>query len=285
MKPVLFLTSALLLCPPLQAQPLLSSRSEASANQATEIAANLLRDRRLVSGMAVSSAVFLAGALLKDKAGPEQAMLTTPPAIDRKFRDWFVNPGKDSNWLDDNGVYYTLAAGLGASLLLPGRESNTENRIRSLLAYTSGFALTGGVTWAIKGLVSRPRPYVYYGTTGSPDEKTAWRSFISGHASAAFYTAAYLHLAWREQQDGTPDRARFLVPAVLYGSATYVAWSRMEIDRHYFTDLVAGAAAGVGIGYLTHWWFRSQAAPATASRPSSFRLVINQAGAAILLQF
>jgi len=191
--------------------------------------------------------------------------MTTPPAIDRRFREWFVNPGKDSNWLDDNGVYYTLAAGLGASLLLPGRESNTENRIRSLLAYTSGFALTGGVTWAIKGLVSRPRPYVYYGTTGSPDEKSAWRSFISGHASAAFYTAAYLHLAWREQQDGQPGRSRFLVPALLYGSATY--------------------AAGAGIGYLTHWWFRSQSASATASRPSSFRLVINQAGAAILFQF
>ncbi len=275
MKPIiLFLTLALFGSP-------LSARQTSGSSP---LLLELLQDRRLVGGVAGSAAIFLIGNYLKDKAGPDRGTLSRPPAIDRRFRDWFFKPGKQSNWLDEYGVYYTLAAGLGASMLIPGGKADTEARLRSLIAFTSGFALNGGLTWGIKGLVSRPRPYVYYGTTGSPEKTKAWRSFISGHASAAFYTASFLHLAWQKNHTGSP-RQRVILPVLLYSSATYVAWSRLEIDRHYFTDLIAGAAVGVAVGYLTHWWFEKPRAAAAAAGERSMRMALAPTRATLILNF
>jgi hypothetical protein len=81
------------------------------------------------------------------------------------------------------------------------------------------------VTQAIKFSVGRTRPD---GTS---------LSFPSGHTSSAFATAAVLsrHLGWKAA-----------VPA--YGLATYVAASRIQMKRHYLSDVAFGAAIGIMAG-------------------------------------
>lgn len=84
---------------------------------------------------------------------------------------------------------------------------------------------------------TRPRnsngdPYIF-GT----DEK----SFFSGHASAAFGTAAVL----AEVYKGTA------VPYVAYGVAGLVGYARMHAKGHYLSDVVFGALAGVLSAKLT----------------------------------
>lgn len=60
-------------------------------------------------------------------------------------------------------------------------------------------------------------------------------SFPSGHASAAFAMATTL-------AEYHPNK-KWLA----YGAASAISWSRVELNRHYWHDVVAGAA----LGYFT----------------------------------
>jgi membrane-associated phospholipid phosphatase len=81
------------------------------------------------------------------------------------------------------------------------------------------------ITQTIKFSVGRTRPD---GTS---------LSFPSGHSASAFATAAVLqrHLGWKAG-----------IPA--YGLAAYVAASRVQVQRHYLSDVAFGAAVGIIAG-------------------------------------
>jgi membrane-associated phospholipid phosphatase len=81
------------------------------------------------------------------------------------------------------------------------------------------------ITQTIKFSVNRTRPD---GTS---------LSFPSGHTSAAFATATVLqrHLGWKAG-----------IPA--YAAAGYVAASRIQMKRHYLSDVAFGAAIGMMAG-------------------------------------
>jgi hypothetical protein len=84
-----------------------------------------------------------------------------------------------------------------------------------------------GAAWTIglKAIVRRDRP-----------EGTGY-SFPSGHTTTAFASATVLQrrLGWKVG-----------IPA--YAVATYVAASRVEMQRHYLSDVVFGAALGIVAG-------------------------------------
>ena len=69
-----------------------------------------------------------------------------------------------------------------------------------------------------------------------PDGSGA-NSFPSGHAAdtMAFATALERHFNWK-----------FYMPA--YAAATYVAISRLHDNRHFASDVAAGAAVGIIAG-------------------------------------
>lgn len=94
------------------------------------------------------------------------------------------------------------------------------------LAYTSMF--TAQLTALIKNGVKRTRP------NGDNDN-----SFPSGHASGSFAGASYFHfrygLSW-----GLP----------MYVVATVISVQRVNVNAHYWTDVIAGAALGFTMGYL-----------------------------------
>lgn len=64
-------------------------------------------------------------------------------------------------------------------------------------------------------------------------------SFPSGHTSTAFQGASFIHL-----------RYGFLKGLPAYGVATFVGYSRVHADKHYVSDVVAGAALGTLSTYL-----------------------------------
>ncbi|MEK7380346.1 MAG: phosphatase PAP2 family protein [Gemmatimonadota bacterium] len=115
------------------------------------------------------------------------------------------------------------------------------------LAEVSGHALlatasAGIATVALKTLIGRERPYV----SGSPsrfqpfDFKFKNESFPSGHTAMAFALATTFAAE-------TPDR---LSDVFFYFGATMTGLSRIHDDRHWLTDVVAGA----GVGYLAGRW-------------------------------
>jgi membrane-associated phospholipid phosphatase len=100
-------------------------------------------------------------------------------------------------------------------------------------------------TQALKVVVRRERP------DGSNNV-----SFPSGHASNAFTAATVLSRHY----------PRLAVPS--YGLATYIAVSRMAANKHHFSDIVAGAGFGYGVGRLvTRRNSREPDPPATPAAP------------------
>lgn len=85
--------------------------------------------------------------------------------------------------------------------------------------------LAEGLTMGLKEVTRRSRP-----------EGTGF-SFPSGHTTSAFASATVLqrHFGWRVG-----------VPA--YAAAAYVAASRIEMNRHYLSDVAFGAALGIVAG-------------------------------------
>lgn len=85
------------------------------------------------------------------------------------------------------------------------------------------------------------------------------KSFFSGHSSTTFAAASFL---FREANDfidqRMPERSfkRFAVKtasfSVLYGWASFVAYSRMRDNKHYFSDVLIGALAGTAVSNLVY---------------------------------
>jgi len=101
------------------------------------------------------------------------------------------------------------------------------------------------VNQGLKRLFRRTRP------TESGDPRFQVRrpltsSFPSGHASAAFFSAAIL----------TTATGRSLAP-VWYSTAAIVATSRAYVRIHHPSDVIGGAAAGVLLGIAGTKVFRS----------------------------
>lgn len=88
--------------------------------------------------------------------------------------------------------------------------------------FLKGFLTNVAATGALKLAIARERP------DGSNDN-----SFPSGHTSAAFQGASFIHLRYGWGKG---------LPA--YAAATFVGFSRVYADKHYVSDVVAGAALG-----------------------------------------
>lgn len=124
-------------------------------------------------------------------------------------------------------IWHLIGAG---QALLPGRDPMTAVRLSTILGAES-LLVNGGV----KSLFRRTRP-VWDDEAPRPHRLRTPRStsFPSGHASSAFTAATVL-------AQGDP-----LWP-LYYGVAVVVASSRVYVKIHHASDVVAGAALGVGL--------------------------------------
>ncbi len=120
---------------------------------------------------------------------------------------------------EDAGTLLTLAlpaVSLGAALLY---EDDTEGVWQLGKAMITNLVITE----VLKQAVNKRRP-------DNSDNK----SFPSGHTSVAFTSAAFIHERYGWQ---------WSVPA--YVAASYVGYSRVQSDRHFTVDVLAGAALGI----------------------------------------
>lgn len=95
-------------------------------------------------------------------------------------------------------------------------------------AFTATEIAVGG----LKGIVHETRP-----------DGSNQKSFPSGHTAAAFSGATFIHKRYGLKQA--------VVPYILAG---FTGYSRIQAKKHYFHDVVAGAA----ISSLATWFFVSK---------------------------
>jgi membrane-associated phospholipid phosphatase len=96
-----------------------------------------------------------------------------------------------------------------------------------LVQFSKSFLTTLGATYALKYSINEERPNG--GSNGFP----------SGHAAAAFSGASFLQKRYGWE---------YGIPA--YAAASFVGWSRVESENHYWHDVLAGAAIGVISTYI-----------------------------------
>jgi membrane-associated phospholipid phosphatase len=115
---------------------------------------------------------------------------------------------------------------------------------------TEAVLLAEGVTYIIKGVAGRQRPFLSSGQ--QPDNwvlgkgfKTGdWSSFPSGHSTTAFAAAA----AVTNETTRWWPRSEWIVGPIMYTGATAVGLSRMYHNKHWGSDVVLGAAIGTFSG-------------------------------------
>jgi len=95
----------------------------------------------------------------------------------------------------------------------------------------------------LKVAINRERPGDKYPNMVFPISPTHGQSFPSGHASIAFNTAAELTIQYKKWY--------IAIPAYLWAGS--VGYSRLYLGKHYPSDVLGGAATGIGTAYLSTW--------------------------------
>lgn len=111
------------------------------------------------------------------------------------------------------------------STLLLGDFQGTKQLVKS-------FAASQLTTEALKRITRKERP-----------NHSDRLSFPSGHTSASFQSASFLHFRYG---------FKYAIPA--YMAAAFVGYSRIHAKRHDIVDVTAGAALGV----FSSWYFTSR---------------------------
>lgn len=142
------------------------------------------------------------------------------------------------------------------------RSAKGKDASQDMFLYLSGLTATKGITDMVKGLVrrERPLPCLEPGIASQREEVDYGfdqQSFFSGHTSGAFFAMAFTNIRVRSimRQELTSDEYRdwrWAPPALFYSWASLVGWSRIHAYRHFFTDVLAGAAAGILMAELFH---------------------------------
>ncbi|GAA4046851.1 hypothetical protein GCM10022409_36150 [Hymenobacter glaciei] len=146
--------------------------------------------------------------------------------VQKQFRP--VSTGFDNTLII--APYFELAA-----VALAGVESR-DDRVNTLLIIAKGEAIMLASTFAVKQLRGEPRP-----------NESDNLSFPSGHTAQAFLAASIVHTEFRDKSQWYGIGA--------YTIATSVAALRMVNDKHWQSDVVAGAGFGIlsaHLAYLSH---------------------------------
>lgn len=183
----------------------------------------------------------------------------------------------------DSVSYATLAATLGQSLgmtLGDGRPGRKE----VLLVPVEAGVLALGLTDVVKHVFHRPRPYAHSCEPPAPDalaKPDAQLSFFSGHTAAAFALAVANGRVASEL--GFRDAGAVKWTGLALAASTGVL--RIAAGRHYLSDVLAGAAVGVGaalaVGKL-HERREDGSATGAAPRAAGVQLTLPLGGATLV---
>jgi len=139
---------------------------------------------------------------------------------------------------------------IGGTLYAVGRLGRYDRVADLGLHGTEAVLFAQGVTYMLKGVVGRSRPFMT--NAKDPDDfhlgkgfsSGDWSSFPSGHTSTAFAAAAAVT---NESTRWWPN-STWVVGPLMYAGATAVGLSRMYHNKHWASDVALGAAIGTFSG-------------------------------------
>lgn len=229
-------------------------RAEEPVTPPVELHHDLRVDLPVTAGLAVATVGFR---LLRDDLEPSTCRWCDgrSPGSVNAVDDWFRTALRRQDTGPANFTSYVLAFGAApvsaaAFTVLAAVTDNRGNEVLvDIIAVAEGGFSAMLTTEILESATLRTRPYVH--AIANEEERAAvvartgaFHSFPAGHVVEAFGVAAASGVV-------ASMRGYRLAPLVwtcglLFGVAT--AYARMAADRHYFTDVLAGAAIGTVVG-------------------------------------
>lgn len=156
-----------------------------------------------------------------------------------------INPSDPNSgfWKVTGHSAYFLPAGLAAGTIGYGILSKDKSIRKKGYELVISMGIGAIITQSLKYSIDRTRPADKYPNDVFVDKPVHGRSFPSGHTTIAFAAATTVTLQYKKWY--------IAVPAYLWAGAT--GYSRLYAGEHYPSDVLAGAAVGVGSAYLAHW--------------------------------
>jgi membrane-associated phospholipid phosphatase len=139
---------------------------------------------------------------------------------------------------------------IGTTMYAVGRVTKVDRMAELGLHGTEALILGEMSGYVIKGIVGRQRPnvrprnphsYGFLRGFGGGDE---FRSFPSGHTTAAFAAAATV----TSQTSAWWPNSRWFIGSAMFGGAALTGVSRMYNNRHWASDVIVGAGIGTFAG-------------------------------------
>jgi len=173
-----------------------------------------------------------------------------PPATPR----WPFNKESATEFRNPSRQPGLFSAALAMGSLVPLAGSIAADRpdypfLTHLRGMIHSHLWTEFFTSSAKVYFGRKRPFYDTVKRRGEERRDDKLSFFSGHASHSFAFAAYTsQLAFDALKD---ESLAWTYSALLQGTAAWVAASRAVDKQHNWSDVIAGAAVGATVGYLT----------------------------------
>ncbi|MCR9066862.1 MAG: phosphatase PAP2 family protein [Cytophagales bacterium] len=135
------------------------------------------------------------------------------------------------SYLESSGDIFSIA--LPAVAFLSSINAKSEHS--HVKDFALGFLCSELTTHSLKRIIDKPRP------------NGGRFSFPSGHTSAAFFGASFVH-----------QRFGYKVGIPTYLLATYVGYTRIKANKHDIYDVLGGAVIGLSSCILFRKSFRNQ---------------------------
>lgn len=193
-----------------------------------------------------AAALWIGSELAKAKLAPSPCRWCAENRLDAGARDLLVWSHTDrASRASDVLAFGLVPAGIAAHQLLAARAAgDAKEGWVDLLVVAEAAALSVDLNQVVKFAAGRQRPFVHHAPPDRPADPDDNVSFTSGHATLAFTLAAAA---------GTVSDLRGYKSAPwVWGAgmslAAATAYLRIAADKHYLTDVLAGAALGTAAG-------------------------------------
>jgi membrane-associated phospholipid phosphatase len=152
------------------------------------------------------------------------------------------------------GAFYALD---GVVTAVRGRGMTGDvYSVHHFFAFAEAYLLNLTLTQVAKYGIGRERPRYALGSVPPDDDDNRYLSFYSGHTSSAFCAGSYLYRDLTDylvaERGAGVFVGRVLPGVAIYGFASLIGYQRIANEKHYLTDVVAGAAVGSLIGHLIY---------------------------------
>ena len=162
-------------------------------------------------------------------------------------QNWDINTVKKVNDWDVHGLSrgvshsgLILSVGLPSAMGIYALIQKDEPLLKDAIYIGTSVIEAVGITYAMKYSIDRQRPYEKYPGLITPIEAEDSPSFPSGHTAAAFSLATSLSIKY--------PKWYVIAPSAVW--ACGVGFARINQGVHYPSDVLTGAAIGVGCAFV-----------------------------------